>query len=290
MRPSTRTRPLIGRLAFAVLRSYPHAWRERYEDEVRTLLEDIPPRRRDVCELVRGLIVERVRELLSNDRRPRLTAALLGLLNPVFAIALVAAAAFLGRGLLAALGEWPQAARDIYGLSLVAAMPVTLAILIRARNRPFDFATPSYAPWVGMAFLPCLFAAITLAVWGQPFESDYRSRLTPFTVSYNWVLVCLLASDLASSVFPTHRMLAAFRTMQAAEQHIASNTQLAASCREWIARGVPSPLEQAEQEVVRWTGVRDAAIAQVRALGYRSRFQPGINIDRADTQRQTSPG
>ena len=51
---------MARRAALAMLRLYPSRWRERYEDEVRALIEDRPTRRRDVLDLARGALDARL--------------------------------------------------------------------------------------------------------------------------------------------------------------------------------------------------------------------------------------
>jgi hypothetical protein len=51
---------MARRAALAMLRLYPSRWRERYEDEVRALIEDRPTRGRDVLDLWRGALDARL--------------------------------------------------------------------------------------------------------------------------------------------------------------------------------------------------------------------------------------
>src|SRR4249920_1681086 len=99
---------MIRRLALAIIRRYPPAWRERYEAEVCALVEQSGMRVGDLAELVRGLLTERAAELLLNDERPRRTIVFLGLLKPAFSIAFIATAALIGHALRRLTGEWSE--------------------------------------------------------------------------------------------------------------------------------------------------------------------------------------
>ena len=70
-------------LAHAIVSRYPQAWRERYEAEVRGLIDDASIRFCDLGELLRGLLTERARELLTSAENPSRTATILGLISPV---------------------------------------------------------------------------------------------------------------------------------------------------------------------------------------------------------------
>jgi hypothetical protein len=81
---------MLRRLARAIVYRYPPPWRERYADEVLALIEDSPVRFGDLGELVRGLIVERARALIEDADHPRRTGAILGWMQPLFALGCVA--------------------------------------------------------------------------------------------------------------------------------------------------------------------------------------------------------
>jgi len=91
------------RLAQALVRRYPAAWRERYEQEVSGLIDDTSIRFGDLAELLRGLLTERARELVSADDRPMRTAATIGFLKVGFVLAFLGSA--IGLGLALALGQ-----------------------------------------------------------------------------------------------------------------------------------------------------------------------------------------
>ena len=51
------------------------------------------------------------------------------------------------------------------------------------------------------------------------------------------------------------------------------NEQWVAACRDMISKGVPSPVNEALQQVGKWTLERDRARARLKELGYRARFR-----------------
>jgi hypothetical protein len=56
-----------------LVRGYPRPWRGRYEAEVLALLDDASVRWRDVADLARGLLVERMRSTFEPGDRPVVT-------------------------------------------------------------------------------------------------------------------------------------------------------------------------------------------------------------------------
>lgn len=87
-----------------------------------------------------------------------------------------------------------------------------------------------------------------------------------------WLGYFGITADLASALWPAQRMLNAFHALHNAEAHNRTNRQWVEDCRTWIAKGVPSPLSEAEAQVARGIRERDAAREQLYAFGYRARF------------------
>jgi hypothetical protein len=101
------------------------------------------------------------------------------------------------------------------------------------------------------------------------------ARLWPawITHSTNWIYFGLLAGNQIASFLPGQQLLETFGRIAGAERAIDMNQKWAESCREWIAKGVPSPLNDALQQVDKWTLERDSARARLKDLGYRARFR-----------------
>jgi hypothetical protein len=257
---------MLRRLAVALVRNYPRPWREKYAGEVVELLEASPVRVRDVGELARGLALERARELIESDERPGRTAAILTWMNPLFALTFMAMAWGLGRGLLSLTGPWSEAGADLAGwavaFSLIEVPLAWSAVwLVRRRRRgpgpspPSSLPQPPWPPrppgWVSATGLPVLFILITLIAWAD---------LSP----WDW---------LSSSFLPGSRMLQALARVAGAENQLKSAERWVEGCHTMIAQGVPSPLNEAQALVDRWTAQHAEALEHLHEVGYRARFE-----------------
>jgi hypothetical protein len=80
-------------LAVLLLRWYPHAWRMRYEEEVRALLDDRAPDWRDVAGLLRGATIEWMHSIVDPLEHPVLSGILRGLGGWFAATAVISATA-----------------------------------------------------------------------------------------------------------------------------------------------------------------------------------------------------
>ena len=269
---------MIRRLALKLVRRYPAAWRERYETEVSALIEDSPVRLGDLGELLRGLITERARELVAADDRPRRTAAVLTWMPAVFMLIFTATAVALGLMLRRVAGPWSTTQKETYGVAIVSLMfvlgTVLLVAIVRHARRPHPKSPFAQSPaWVASLLLPCVFMAIVAATWGDVLFAASDSLpwwLHAFNRGY---LYFLYLGHLTWSLWPGGDLLRALGALEVAEGHLKMNEAWVVSCREWIAKGVPSPLNDALAQVGHWTLERDSARARLQALGYRSRFR-----------------
>ena len=271
---------MIRRLALGLVRRYPAAWRERYEAEVSALIDDSPIQVRDLGELLRGLITERARELVAADDRPRRTAAVLTWMPVVFILAFTTAAIALGLLLRRAAGPWSETHEETFGAAIVVFLLVEVAVwfvaIVRHARRPQPKPLSAQCPaWVASLLLPCAFIALVGAAWGDVLFGGYSSSSLPWGLhAFNRVyLYFLVMGFLTSGLWPRRDLLHALGALEAAEGHLRMNEAWVVSCREWIAKGVSSPLNDALAQVGRWTLERDAARARLQALGYRSRFR-----------------
>jgi hypothetical protein len=269
---------MIRRLALGILRRYPVAWRERYEAEVSALIDDSPARLGDLSELLRGLIAERAREFMSADEKPKRTAAVLTWMPAAFMIAFSAAALATGFALRHLTGRWPAAREEAFAIAvtsiLLALVVVHVVALVRHGRRPQPKPpVPQTPTWVAVLLLPCVFAAIAVATWGDALFAGQGSlpwALHAFVRIYTYFLVL---KNLTASLWPGRDLLRALGELEAAEGHLKTNEAWVQSCREWIGKGVPSPLNDALAQVGRWTIERDAARARLQELGYGARFR-----------------
>jgi hypothetical protein len=61
--------------------------------------------------------------------------------------------------------------------------------------------------------------------------------------------------------------------LSVAEHELKAAHMWVEGCKTLIAQGVPSPLDEAQALVDRWTGQRDEARARLHNVGYRARFR-----------------
>jgi len=267
------------RLAQALVRRYPAAWRERYEREVSALIDDTSIRFRDLAELLRGLLTERARELVASDDRPTRTTATIGLLKCGFVVAFIGTAIGLGLGLRQLTGPWSEAARENGAIAAVVWFAAFVTIAIRARRRPVFSSFPPYSPGTGALLLASMFVTLTFVVAGQLLSGDGAAHRDSFTRYWPWIQILLYSNfltDFCASLWPSRKLLQALAEFQAFEGRLKANQKWVDSCHEMITKGVPSPLREAEAQVQHWTQQRDAARERAHALGYRSRFRQDL--------------
>ena len=293
MGTTMRTGTLAGQLADAILYRYPQAWRERYDEEVRTLLRDVPAGWRDVCELFRGLLTERARELVGSDDRPKRTAFVLAALRPIFAAAFVALVLGVGTGLRELTGSWSDQVPEVWSWSLLGLLIAFLILLFRIRVRPRHGPHNPYPAWATIILLPALFVLSTVMVWGNLVGvSEYdRPRWMGYLVFwYNAAGAGLLAASLAGGLIPGRRLLFDFSHLAGIEERIRTYQRLVDGCHQARANGLSSPLAEVQRELERWTRERDAVRARLHAGGYRARFRhvevgPADDADRGRADR-----
>ncbi len=267
----------MRRLATSIVNRYPASWRERYEEEVLALIEDSPVRLSDLGELVRGFIIERMRALIADADHPRRTAVLLGGMQPLFVVGFVMCA--FGTGV--ALRNWvaPSGTAKVVVMAVwlawcLAFWPVVLSRFQRRWKGPFP-RSPIFSARTGLALMPPLFAIIAMFEWASVSSSP--STVSPaveygLNVVRNLYYQGVAAAVLSMAFWPGRRMLHAIGAVEQASKQLTVSKTWVDSCHAMIARGIPSPLQEAEAQVERWTRKRDDSLAQVESLSYRSRF------------------
>jgi hypothetical protein len=266
---------MLRRWARAIVLRYPAAWRERYEDEVLALIEDSPLRVRDLGELVRGLIVERVRALIEDADHPARTAKILGLIQPMFVIVFMAMAG--GAGLV--LRGWLGAPADVVPL-IGAVLTLTFTVAGIGAKRMFlprdrrGSCHPALPAWIGLTLLPVFFAGVVLSTWAG-WASYNSSTAMGWLRLFAWAwLYGTLAAELSSAFWPGRRMLEVLGRLSVADANAKSAQQWVDGCHTMIAKGVPSPLDQALAHLDKLTKDRDQVREELQQLGYRARFAP----------------
>jgi hypothetical protein len=139
------------------------------------------------------------------------------------------------------------------GILFPAALVLVFSRVSRRHpSRPFPIVPPD----VAVRVLPLLF--VGMFFYAATIAQDEPSSSSSWIVAYsNWFYFAVFAGGLIASFFPGRELLETFMKISVAESQIRSGEQWAAGCREWIAKGVPSPLGEAEAQVAHWTRQRD---------------------------------
>lgn len=272
----------VRAIAHAIVSRYPEAWRERYEAEVRGLIDDAGVRIRDLGELLHGLFTERAREYLTSDDNPARTARNLGFAAPIAGGIFVGAAYLLSLGIVSVTGTWSDPVQYA-GFFVFCALLIVIAVLVhRGRKRSADRRLLAIPPDATVVLLPIVFVDVVLFATLTMVPDSYKSSsFMPdwFAEGYNFVWQSVFVGGLLSSLWPGKDLLLAFAALSNAESMLRMNEGWAESCREWNAKGVPSPLDDALIQIGKWTLERDSARERLRELGYRARFRSSAGLD-----------
>ena len=274
--------------AHAIVRRYPQAWRQRYETEVRGLIDDSSIHFRDLGELLRGLLTERARELLTSAENPGRTARIVEFAAPIAGVLFIAVAWVMSYGIGKLTEPWPDPVQYVALGVFATLMVVGFVIAIRGSKRWNPNLPLIMPPDVAMMLLPLIFVEAVLYGAITHAVEPSRSSIVPAWIvqSSNWLFVALAAGNQIASFFPGHELLQAFARMSAAEEQIRMNEKWVEGCRDMISKGVPSPLNDALTQVGKWTVERDSARARLKELGYEARFRG--SIDPRESARETA--
>lgn len=263
---------MLRRLARAIVDRYPQVWRDRYADEVIDLIESGPVRLYDVGELFHGMLVERVRAAIDVER-PSVAMAKLNAYKTMSVIATLVTIQACGWTLRYL---WP-----VYDERLDVALYLILAfyLLLFAfwlthtllqRRKAADDRRP-FPVWAALVALPLHLAAASVYLWVALINAnDTEDYLLAFYhSSYG---VSLIAVFLLMHIWPGRRLVNAIVEADGAVNAVRGAEYQIVNCREWIAKGVPSPVADWERELVVRIEKRDVALARFKAMGYRARF------------------
>jgi hypothetical protein len=252
---------MMTRLAAAIVGKYPLAWRERYEVEVQELLIDSPVSIGDVCELGRGLIIERIKSLIEPADHPVMTdwgfRTVAWLISIAPAVTLVVGGAAFGLQLGAWFGE---PSKVVLFVALICCLSV-VAIDIGARR--------IFRVELGRAFnLGLVLLSVVFIVTWHWARTPSDSGSAQFQALAHWSQLFIwstVAHRLLATRFPWRPMFDAVERYQAASEAV--RRAQAEVDRSASAEGPAQwQLMQLERE-------RDEAKAQVDSFGYRARFQ-----------------
>jgi hypothetical protein len=265
---------MMQRLARSIVRRYPVPWRERYEEEVLALIDDSPVRLHDLGELVRGLFVERARALIEDSERPSRTAAILRSLKPMFIITFVGSAAGVGFILRQWRGQLSPLIGEVGMFGLVAfGLIAMLAQIVSQQRRSANHQPIPF--WATLSVMPLAFVGFVLYTWaGWPGSGSGQFPVSGWVRMLTWGLIYANATGhMTSSFWTGAKMLDGIEKLAAADRQIKSALVWIDGCETMIAKGVPSPLDQAQAQLAEGERNREQALEQLQRLGYRARFQ-----------------
>lgn len=264
-----------ARWASVIVRRYPHAWRERYEDEVLALVEGGAVTLRDLADLARGCVIERARALIEPGDHPMRASLWFGLVAITLSLVVGVGFALTGH----AIGVWFRHVFGVLpsGLAFSGELAVIGVFMAYAGRNVYDGlrhgfkpdADPAdliYSAPIGFALLSVFFLGLVLTQSGDatPFMS------TPWTSMFVGVMV---SEQLTVRIWPGRQMLVAFRQFGEA-RHLLTWAQMELHRCQALAGDDAGPgLAAAQAEVDRLHRRRDQAVAQLHAMGYRSRFR-----------------
>lgn len=253
---------MTSALARRVVRHYPKPWRERYEGELLALLDDAPPRLRDVVDLTRGLMVERVRSIFEPGDRPTLTTAFVALKGEARATAILVVPLTAGWAVRSWLGSAPRSvALAVMLLQLVVwiALAIGTTRAYPSTAVPFMPLRPVLSPRAGFWWRGALLVDAFLVSWALPSVSWWMFFFASLPLSH-MTTPHLQQEALALA---SHNLRTARREMK----HALAELQ---RCERLVAEGGKAPLQYARNVVDRLTRQQDEALATLNSFGYRA--------------------
>jgi hypothetical protein len=279
----------MNAIARFIVRCYPAAWRERYEDEVLELLGAGRVRLADVCGLLRHCITERVLALYEPGRhisayRFISGMALLAYIAVMF-LAVIVVGAFpfaAGFGVQRLVGPFPA---DWVDTLAWLALPVFLLTLVVGWVRLFRLqsgrqaATPlppeaTRLRWMviggyaGLMFFVGLEAGLEAEV---SFRRLYHHFLQSWVVVY---LLWVLPEDFDDLRWPGRGLFETLGRLRSARYDLRWARMELDRCEGLYAGRDPGPeLRAARVEMERLLAAEQTALSELDAMGYHARFQ-----------------
>ena len=260
-------------LARALIGRYPRAWRDRYADELLALIEDAPPRWRDLLDLWRGSLTERTRSLIEPAAYPRLSVAAVILARWVLLPAAIVGVAFaLGLTLSATAGRLDETA---FELATEALFVLFLGTAIGYLARGLKGALAGSPRWsLGLPgrliFLSTWTGLIVLQTWADQLRGGYQI--------WSWVFSAAWTSNLVLNRLPirtVHELKDTVEKLMLSREQLSWARMELTRCETLSAQGASNAAElaRAQTELSRWQTLQDEAMGTLRQMGYRARFQ-----------------
>lgn len=269
----------MSALARFIVRCYPAAWRERYEDEVLVLLDAGQVRLVDVCGLLRHCITERVLALYEPGRhisayRFISGMALLAYIAVLFlALAAVGAVPF-GLGYLLQLAVGPIVSDWMY-LPPFLLIVVPVVWLYRLKWVHMKSSTPLPASARRLQWLAVGGYAVFSLLAGMEAGPEWSFRTMQFPLIHGWMIVhMLLPEDLEGFRPPGIGLLDTLGQLRRARYDLRWARMELDRCEGLYAGRDPGPeLRAARAELERLLTAEQTALRELDAMGYHARFQ-----------------
>lgn len=250
-------------LARWIVSKYPQAWRERYEAEVLDLIASGPVSVAETGELFRSMLVERTRAGIDVNQPQKAVVKLQK--TKIF----IVLGGWLCSTSLAGLLRWWRPMHDpeawwlsgtILGYAVVLfGSWVTLQGTVRYRVG----AGPALPVWFAALCVPVQIGVVGLYGWAA------LSNGSPTALPYMFYAHSFVLTWLVIQIWPGHKLAETLTEYEVVQKEEAAAKAFVASCEEWIAKGVSSPLQDAQRAHAEWMKRLESVEARLKALGYR---------------------
>jgi len=273
---------MLQTLARAIVHRYPAAWRARYADEVVALIGVGTIRLRDVLDLLRGCIRERVLALYEPSRHIsafRLISgiALIAWIAILLAGSLMLAVVPFGVGYLLqiTLGPFPE---DVMDTVAWLYLPLFLGVVVWSfvgffRLRFASLSTGRPLPAAAAKFRWILLTAygVLYVLNGMTTDLAYRQIFSP--VLMMWFLIFRLHEPPNEIRWPGDGLFEALGRLRTARYDLRWARMELDRCEGIYVGREPGPeLRAARAEMNRLTAEEAGAMASLDAMGYHARF------------------
>lgn len=273
---------MMQNVARAIAHGYPAAWRDRYEVEVLALIDAGAIRLRDVIDLLRGCIRERVLALYEPSRHIsafRLISgiALLAWLSMLLVGSLLLAAVPFGVGyvLKVTLGPFPE---DVMDTVAWLYLPLFLGFVIwsflglfRLRFASIKSGSPLPPAAAKLRWVLLTAYGVLLVHNGMTFDGAYRRMFSP--VLMMWFLSFQIQDPPNEIRWPGDGLFDALGRLRSARYDLRWARMELDRCEGIYEGRDPGPeLRAARVEMDRLIASEADAIAALNAMGYHARF------------------
>jgi hypothetical protein len=272
---------MMQKLARAIAHRYPAAWRARYEAEVLALIDAGAVRLRDVIDLLRGCIRERVLALYEPSRHISAYRLISGIALTAFIAVLVvgtfavsAVPFLLGYGVQRLAGPFPAHVTDAVEwalLPLLALIIWAFIKLFRIQSAPSRSGSlpPSEAAKLGWVLFGC-YGGMAF-VGGLSSELSFRSSYSSLFLS--WLLLTRMWDPTDAVRWPGSDLFETLGRLRVARYDLRWARMELDRCEGIYEGREPGPeLRAARAEIERLTAVEADTMAALDAMGYHARF------------------